>query len=187
MADEDVTDLRAGLGAWDRPIKIVSVALVVAIAVGVLLQTYYVLVDEDEGGSDLATVTFQLADGGSLDISCEVADDTFERAEGLQHRKELANDSGMLFVYESPREASYIMINTLIPLDIIFIAENGTVVNVEEAEVEDPDTPREDLVRYRSDGDVLWVVEINQGLSQQYGIGPGTTVKFEFPPEKTVQ
>ena len=80
----------------------------------------------------------------------------------------------MLFVYDEPKEVSYIMKDMRFPLDIIFIAENGTVVNVEEAEVEDPGTDYDDLVRYRSDGQIKWVVEINQGLSQQNGVGPGT-------------
>jgi uncharacterized membrane protein (UPF0127 family) len=109
-------------------------------------------------------------------VNCEVADDSFERAEGLQDREDLADDEGMLFIYDPPQEASFIMPNMNFPLDIIFIAENGTVVNVEEAEPEDPGTPKSDMVRYRSDGEVKWVVEINQGLSRMYGIGAGTQV-----------
>jgi uncharacterized membrane protein (UPF0127 family) len=107
-----------------------------------------------------------------------VADTSYERADGLQHREDLPLGRGMLFVYPDPKEVSFIMPNMNFPLDIIFIAENGTVVNVEEAEPEDPDTPRADYVRYRSDGPIKWVVEINQGLSRQHGIGPGTKVVF---------
>jgi uncharacterized membrane protein (UPF0127 family) len=138
----------------------------------------YFLQEENEPRSDEVRVSFVLADEGNLNINCEVADTSYERADGLQYREELPMKKGMLFVYDEPRVVAYIMHNMNFPLDIIFIAENGTVLNVEEAEVEDPDTPREDLVRYRSDGDVKWVVEINQGLSQQYGIGPGTQVNI---------
>ncbi len=123
-------------------------------------------------------VSFLLADGGHLDISCEVADTSYERAEGLQGRERLPIGSGMLFVYDEPDEKSFIMHNMIIPLDIIFIAENGTVVNIEEAEPEEPGTPNSDLVRYRSEGEVKWVVEMNQGLSKQYGIGRGTQIKI---------
>ena len=145
-----------------------------------IIAAAYFLYTDDITGHGEATVSFELADGGSLNITCDVADSALERANGLQDRKELAIDRGMLFVFKEPKEASFIMRNVEIPLDIIFIAEDGTVVNVEEAEVEEPDTPYDDLVRYRSDGDVKWVVEINKGLSQQYGIGPGTPVEIVF-------
>ena len=158
--------------------KLLPIALVAA-AVIVIAVAYYIYTD-DVTDSDEATVSFELADGGSLIITCEVADSPYERSDGLQDREDMAIDSGMLFIYEMPREVSFIMQNVEFPLDIIFIAENGTVVNVEEAAVEDPDTPYADLVRYRSDGEVIWIVEINQGLSQQYGIGPGTSVEIEL-------
>ena len=149
-------------------------------AAALIIAAAYFLITDDVTVYDEATVGFELADGGSLNISCEVADNAVERANGLQDREELAHDSGMLFVFEEPKEATFIMQNVQFPLDIIFIAENGTVVNVEEAEVEEPDTPDSDLVRYRSDGEVKWVIEINKGLSQQYGVGPGTRVDIVF-------
>jgi uncharacterized membrane protein (UPF0127 family) len=71
------------------------------------------------------------------------------------------------------------MKNTLIPLDIIFIDENRVVLNVEEAFVEQPETPDGELARYRSAGPAQWVVEINQGLSAQKGITAGTVVDIE--------
>jgi uncharacterized membrane protein (UPF0127 family) len=149
-------------------------------AAALIIAAAYFLYTEDVTGYEEATVGFELADGSYLNITCEVADSAVERANGLQDREELAIDKGMLFVFKEPKEASFIMRNVEFPLDIIFIAKNGTVVNVEEAEVEESDTPYDDLVRYRSDGDVKWVVEINKGLSQQYGIGPGTRVEIVF-------
>ncbi len=150
------------------------------VAAALIIAAAYFLYTDDVTGYEEATVGFELADGGSLNITCEVADSAVERANGLQDLDEMAVDKGMLFVFKEPKEASFIMHNVEFPLDIIFIAENGTVVNVEEAEVEGPDTPYDDLVRYRSDGEVKWVVEINKGLSQQYGIGPGTRVEIVF-------
>jgi len=138
----------------------------------------FLLTAEDGPGPDGVRVSFVLADGGNISMTCEVADTYLERSEGLQHREEIPVKSGMLFVFEKPKEVAFIMHNMNFPLDIIFIAENGTVVNIEEAEVEEPGTPRSDLIRYRSKGEVKWVIEINQGLSQQYGIGPGTPVKI---------
>jgi uncharacterized membrane protein (UPF0127 family) len=133
---------------------------------------------DEETYSGEARVTFLLAGGGELEIPCEVADTSYERSLGLQGREDLPIGKGMLFVYDDADERSFLMHNMHFPLDIIFIAENRTVLNVEEAEPEEPDTPNEDLVRYRSDGKAKWVVEINQGLSEKYGIGPGTQVSI---------
>jgi len=152
---------------------VVAVATVALIFVAASLQT-----PDEERESDEARVTFLLADGEDLDISCEVADTSYERSLGLQGRKDLPLGKGMLFIYHDADTRSYLMHNMHIPLDIIFIAENRTVLNVEEAEPEEPGTPNEDLVRYRSDGKAMWVVEINQGLSEKYGIVPGTQVSI---------
>ncbi len=148
-----------------------------AVAVAALiLYSVYLYTAVDEGGPEMETVSFALADGNYLNVSCQVADDPFERSKGLQHRKHLPEGEGMLFVFDDPKSVNFIMPNMNFPLDIIFVAPNGTVLNVEEAEPEDPGTPSSEYVRYKSDGEVMWVVEINQGLSRQYGIGPGTSV-----------
>ena len=162
-----------------RSIHAATLAIVALAAI--VLAVAYLRTPDEVGDDGEALVSFALADGGSLDISCEVADTSYERAEGLQHREKLASGSGMLFVYDEPGDRAFIMHNMNFPLDIIFIAENGSVLNVEEAEVEGPGTPNADLVRYRSDGPAKWVVEINQGLSRQYGIGPGTRVSIDLP------
>jgi len=94
-------------------------------------------------------------------------------------REELSADEGMLFVYEYPRNVSFWMKNVLIPLDIIFLDEGGTVINVEEADVE-IDVPAEELKSYFSDGPAQYVVEISQGLCKLYGIGVGTNVSIEY-------
>jgi uncharacterized membrane protein (UPF0127 family) len=158
-----------------------AVALVVVALVAIALAATFLRTTEEGVGSDEATVSFALAGGGSLDISCEVADTPSERALGLQYRETLPLGSGMLFVYDEPADRAFIMPNMNFPLDIVFIAKNGTVLNVEEAEVEGPGTPDADLVRYRSSGPALWVVEVNQGLCRQHGIGPGTSVEIGPP------
>jgi uncharacterized membrane protein (UPF0127 family) len=156
-------------------------AVMFAVALVAIIAVAYSLMDDDDTFDHEATVGFHLADGGYLNFSCEVADDYIERTEGLQNREDLAIDAGMLFIYDPPEKVTFIMINMNFPLDMVFIAGNGTVVNVEEADVEDPDTPSSDLIRYRSDGEVMYVLEINQGLCEKYGIGPGTRVDIVFP------
>jgi uncharacterized membrane protein (UPF0127 family) len=152
--------------------------LLAIVTVAIIFAAANLRTQEDDEGSDEVTVSFALPGGDSLSVSCEVADTSYERADGLQHREHLPQKKGMLFVYDEPKSVAFLMHNMNFPLDIIFIAENGTVLNVEEAEPEEPGTPNEELVRYRSDGEVKWVVEINRGLSQENGIGPGTQVNI---------
>ncbi len=62
----------------------------------------------------------------------EVARTPEQQARGLMHRQTLAADRGMLFPYDPPRPASFWMKNTLIPLDIIFIRQDGSIANIAE-------------------------------------------------------
>lgn len=77
----------------------------------------------------------------------------------------------MLFVYERPQRAVFWMRNTLIPLDMIFADATGTVTHVHANAVP--------LDESRIDGgnDVVFVLEINGGLSEQLGIGPGSQLR----------
>lgn len=176
MADE-VNGSRAR-DKGDRRAPPVIALLLAAAAAALIFYAAYLLtaVVEDGPGPETEKVSFSLADGGSLDFTCEVADDSFERMKGLQYREDLPEDKGMIFVYDEPQYVTFIMPNMNFPLDMVFVAKNGTVINVAEADVEDPSTPYNDLERYQSEGPVMWVVEINQGLCRQNGIGPGTTV-----------
>jgi uncharacterized membrane protein (UPF0127 family) len=109
--------------------------------------------------------------GGSESFSVEVADDGPERAQGLMFRDSLDPAAGMLFVYETPRRASFWMKNTLIPLDMIFADATGTVTRVHSNAVPGDTTP--------IDGgeNVAFVLEINGGLAARLGIRPGTELR----------
>lgn len=110
-------------------------------------------------------------DGGSARFSVEVADDPAERARGLMYRDKLAAGRGMLFVYEAPQPVAFWMKNTRIPLDMLFIGADGTILNVHENAVPFDETaiPGGDQVQF--------VLEINGGLSRRLGLGPGAVLR----------
>lgn len=104
----------------------------------------------------------------------EIADDLEEVRTGLMHRETLAENAGMLFVYEPQRESSMWMKNTLISLDILFMDQTGKVIFI-----------ARDMVpgSLRSVGPgvpVKGVLEINGGLAAKLGIEPGDVVKHEI-------
>ncbi len=104
-------------------------------------------------------------------FNIEVADTDDERAQGLMSREKLATSAGMLFVYETPRRASFWMKNTLIPLDMIFADETGRVTRVH------PMAKPLDLTPIDGGNDVRFVLEINGGLAKRLGIQPGTQLR----------
>lgn len=111
-------------------------------------------------------------DWGQARFTVELADDYSERAVGLMNRASMANSVGMMFVYEQPQSVAFWMKDTLIPLDMIFIDATGTVTRVHENAV-----PL-DLTSIPGGPDVLAVLEINGGMAQALGIGPGTLVRY---------
>jgi len=145
----------------------------------IVISNVFVTNTENATNEQLAIVTFFLDNSTPVVITCEVASSHEERLVGLMFREKLSIDEGMLFVYESPHNVSFWMKNVLIPLDIIFLNETGTVINAEEADVE-IDVPDENLGSYCSASPVLWVVEVNQGLCNLYGINVGTDVSIEY-------
>jgi uncharacterized membrane protein (UPF0127 family) len=101
------------------------------------------------------------------EFSVEVADTDAERAQGLMNRPHMASAAGMLFVYDSAQRAQFWMANTLIPLDIIFAADDGTILKVHANAV-----PLDRTVIDGGDG-VRYVLEINGGLAGRMGIAAG--------------
>ena len=133
---------------------------------------------EDSGGHhgpDEARIVFEQG----LIIHCELAETDGERVKGLMDRMELPEDQGMLFVYDPPEPSIIWMKDTYIDLDIIFIADNLTVTGIHEAGAGAGKMDSE-LPRYESVGDVAFVLEMNQGLSEEYGIEVGSTVEIHL-------
>jgi uncharacterized protein len=111
-------------------------------------------------------------DSGEHSYSVEVADTDRERARGLMFRRSLPDTSGMIFLYEPPQPVGMWMRNTYIPLDMIFIAADGTVRRVA-ANTEPFST---DIIA--SGGPVAAVLELNAGQAARIGVKPGDRVIF---------
>ena len=109
--------------------------------------------------------------GGQARFAVEVADTDAERSRGLMFRESMPRSAGMLFVYESPRRATFWMKNTLIPLDMIFADASGRVTKVH------ANAKPQDLTTIDGGDGVKLVLEINGGLAARLGISPGAELR----------
>jgi uncharacterized protein len=104
----------------------------------------------------------------------EIADDDAEREKGLMFRKELAPDRGMLFDFKTPREVAFWMKNTLIPLDIIYIKPDGTVLSIARNTTPLSERP------VPSGGPVVGVLELAGGRAAEIGLMPGDRIEHRI-------
>jgi uncharacterized protein len=112
---------------------------------------------------NLPTTTLQ---AGMHVIRAQVAQTPEQRATGLMHRKDMPANDGMLFVFEAPGQQCFWMKNTLLPLSIAFLADDGRVINIDEMK---PQT----LESHCSKEPVRYVLEMNQGWFAKRGIKAG--------------
>lgn len=106
---------------------------------------------------------------GSHVFHVEVAATPSQHALGLMRRTHLASDAGMLFVFEQQDRHCFWMDNTLIPLSIAFLADDGTVLELQAMQ------PRtQDL--HCPAAPVRYALEVSQGKFENKGIKPGMRV-----------
>lgn len=111
----------------------------------------------------------------SFDV--EVADEDEERIKGLSDRESLDKDRGMIFVFDQKGKHSFWMKNVNFPLDLIYISDGKIVDIVKNAEPKSQDAT--DIQIYTPREDANYVLEINGGLSDEYGFEIGQDVTFE--------
>jgi uncharacterized membrane protein (UPF0127 family) len=106
---------------------------------------------------------------GSHTLQVEVAATPQQRQIGLMGRKSLADDAGMLFIFEHKDIHCFWMKNTLIPLSIAFLADDGSIVNIADMQ------PRT-LDFHCPQSAVRYALEVPQGGFGNKGIKPGMRV-----------
>ena len=111
---------------------------------------------------------------GNATIKAEVADSPGEMQRGLMFRSFLGEGQGMLFVFPDEAYRSFWMKNTKIPLDILFISANLTVVDIQAMEpcLADP------CPNYPSRAPAKYALEVNKGFAERYGIRAGMLVSL---------
>lgn len=106
---------------------------------------------------------------GLYKIDAEVADDEPERMQGLMHRRTMAPQAGMLFIFEKAQSLCMWMRNTYLPLSVAFLDASGTVINIEDMLPLTEDS-------HCAGAPALYALEMNKGWFAAKNIGPGAKV-----------
>jgi uncharacterized membrane protein (UPF0127 family) len=106
----------------------------------------------------------------TLDI--EIADDEYSTETGLMYRHSMAENQGMLFVFNNSQRRSFYMKNTEIPLDIIYFDSEKKLVSIQKnaKPFDETSLPSEDVSQY--------VLEVNAGLTDTWKLQKGDTFQF---------
>ena len=103
-------------------------------------------------------------------IDVQVAATPEQRQIGLMFRKDMPQHEGMIFVFDQPAQQCFWMKNTLLPLSAAFIADDGTIVNIE-------DMKPLVLDAHCSAKPVRYVLEMNKGWFAKKGIKAGSQLQ----------
>jgi uncharacterized membrane protein (UPF0127 family) len=118
-----------------------------------------------------AHLTIVSADGPHR-FMVELAETPGQMEQGLMFRRSLAPDAGMLFDFKQPTVATMWMRNTLIPLDMLFVDQQGLIVNIAQRAVPESDQTIAAVKPVRV------VIELNGGTAERLGIKPGDRVLY---------
>ena len=107
-----------------------------------------------------------------VSFSIEIADDEYERQRGLMDRPSMKEDNAMLFIFPESDLRSFYMKSTFIPLDIIYIGSNNTIVSFQKnaKPLDESSLPSNAMAKY--------VLEINGGLADRYNIKTGDSISY---------
>ena len=108
-------------------------------------------------------------------IEVEVANTKASRELGLSGRHSMHDNEGMLFVFDTPGRYGFWMKDMEFPLDIVWINENGIVVEVER---NIPPESYKEKKTFINQSDASYVLEINAGLAEKFGLYIGSKVKM---------
>ncbi|MGO6679652.1 DUF192 domain-containing protein [Rhizobium leguminosarum] len=125
---------------------------------------------DEEMRFDKEPLLIQTAAGKMLHFTVEIASTPDQRARGLMFRKTMADDAGMIFDFDQPRRVTMWMENTILPLDMLFADDTGTIRHIKEKAVPYSRDIIDSMVA------VKYVVELNAGIVVKLGIKPGDRI-----------
>jgi len=110
-------------------------------------------------------------------IDIEIAETNNERARGLMDRSKMEENNGMVFIFgdDEIRPHTFYMKNTRIPLDIMYFSKDSVLINIARNAQPEADSEQGGGTVAGAASDSKFVVEINGGLADAWGIKEGET------------
>jgi len=153
--------------------------LVFLFAGGFLAAQEKALSESRESAPGEGELQFLRGDGSiAASITIEIAVTPEARVKGLMERWFLPEHHGMLFIFDAPEIQRFWMHNTPLSLDMIFVDENGRILNLAEST-----TPMSKQT-YSSRGPAQYVVEVRAGFCRRAGIQEGMSIQWKARPRK---
>lgn len=150
----------------------------------ILLSVFIISCKEDKKHSNVTKVEIKFKKEGELSLfkasndslintlSIEIADDEYQTQTGLMYRNSMEDNQGMLFIFPDSQYRYFYMRNTEIPLDIIYIDQNKSIISIQK------NAKPHDETSLASEGPAKYVLEINGGLSTQWNLEKGDKIEF---------
>jgi uncharacterized protein len=151
--------------------RLFAVVAVAALVVATIIAASALPTLAQEGLTPQAVITIANSAGERVEVPVEIAATDAERERGLMGRTALAEDAGMLFVFDREQQLSFWMKDTLIPLSIAYINESGRIVDIQDMQPLD-ETP------HPSAAPAKYALEVNQGFFVARGIQVGDKVEL---------
>jgi len=159
-------------------LKLAGVALLAVLLTLVLGQYIPATATLEGDTASEAELTVQENNSTLGIVAATVSDDPEERRTGLSNTESLAPAEGMLFVYHSSDERTFVMREMDFPLDIIFIDATGQITAIHEAPVPPANTSESELEGYS--GRAKWVLEANRGWAAYHNVTVGDSVQIDY-------
>ncbi len=157
-----------------RTVSALVAGVLLVLTVVLVLQSGVLAPPLEPSDYENATVTVRDDNNSTLvTVDVRIADTDRKRYVGLSETASLDPGEGMLFVHESVDTYPYVMRNMSFPLDILFIAPDGTITTIHHASTE-PGKSGDELTRYEGRG--KYVFEVPRGYTNATGIDEGDTV-----------
>lgn len=115
---------------------------------------------------------YKVVDSTEINLDIEIADTEFDEQTGLMYRDSMDNNQAMLFVFDDEIERFFYMKNTKIPLDIIYINANKTIVSFQK------NTIPFDEASLPSNLPAKYVLEVNAGLADAWALAIGDSISY---------
>jgi uncharacterized membrane protein (UPF0127 family) len=124
-------------------------------------------VDPEEAPPTVPVVQVSFADVSGVAVEAELVRSEHDTMRGLMYRRSMSADHGMLFDLRVREDHKFWMHNTCIPLDLLYIDEDGLIVGI----AENAPTMSDDSIGVGCPS--RWVLEVNAGWSRRHGVKAG--------------